>query len=102
MIDLAAEEVMHLTVKVAAPMVVGKTIGGFLLVIPIIGGYFSGDSIKGTVISGGADWNTTLDTGVAHVFAKYLLETNDGEYIAIENEGLLNSNSDSTKDFQCH
>ena len=102
MLNLATEEVMRLTVKLAAPMVVSKTIGGFLLVIPIIGGYFSGDSIKGTVISGGADWNTTLDTGVAHVFAKYLLETNDGEYFAIENEGLLNSNSDSTKDFQCH
>lgn len=95
MTDLAAIEVMHLIVKVAAPKIVGNTVYGFLQVIPIIGGFFSGKGIKGTVISGGADWNATLDDGVVHVFAKYLLETDDGEYIAIENEGVFNSNSDS-------
>ncbi|MHB8136458.1 MAG: DUF3237 domain-containing protein [Anaerolineaceae bacterium] len=95
MTDLAAVEVMHLIVKVGAPKFVGKTIDGFLQVIPIVGGYFSGNSIIGKVISGGADWNTTLDTGIAHVFAKYLLETDDGECIAIENEGLIKTDSNS-------
>lgn len=95
MMDLAAEEIMRLTVKVSVPIIVGKTSRGFLQVIPIIGGYFSGKNIKGTVVPGGADWNTTLDEGVAHVFAKYLLETDDGEFIVIENEGYLNSISNS-------
>ncbi|MBA4385611.1 MAG: DUF3237 domain-containing protein [Anaerolinea sp.] len=93
MINLAAQEVMRLTVKVAAPKIVGKTNRGFLQVIPIVGGFFAGKNIKGKVVPGGADWNTTLDEGIAHVFAKYLLETDDGEIIAIENEGYFNSNS---------
>lgn len=95
MTDLTAEEVMRLTVKVSSPKVVGKTNRGFLQVIPIIGGDFTGENIKGKVVPGGADWNTTLDEGMAHVFAKYLLETDDGEFIAIENEGYLNSNFNS-------
>jgi len=69
MIDLFEEEVMRLTVKRAAPKVVGKINRGFLQVIPIIGGFFTGKSIKGTVVSGDADWNTTLNEGVAHAFA---------------------------------
>lgn len=93
MINLSADEVMRLTVKIAAPKIVGKTKKGFLQVIPIIGGSFSGKNIRGIVVPGGADWNTTLDEGGAHVFAKYLLETDDGEFIAIENEGLLDSNT---------
>ena len=34
-----------------------------------------------------------MGEGLAHVFAKYLLKTEDGEYIAIENEGRINFNS---------
>lgn len=47
------------------------------------------------MVPGGADWNTTRDDGTAHVFAKYLLKTSDGEFIAIENEGLIDPNSES-------
>jgi hypothetical protein len=93
--DLFAEEVMRLTVIVAAPKVVGKTNGGFLQVIPIIGGFFMGKNLNGTVVPGGADWNIALEGGITHVFAKYLLETDDGEFIAIENKGYINPNSDA-------
>ena len=45
---------------------------------------------------GGADWNTTHNDGVSHVFAKYLLLTDDGEYIAIENEVFIDSKFEAT------
>lgn len=45
MIDLSAEEVMRLTVKVAAPKIVVKTNNGFLQVIPIIGRFFTGKAL---------------------------------------------------------
>lgn len=93
--SLIAEEVMRLTVKVAAPKIVGKTGAGFLQVIPIVGGVVAGKSVNGVVLPGGADWNTRIEGGVTHVFAKYLLETDDGEIIAIENEGYLREKSDS-------
>jgi hypothetical protein len=95
MISLQADEIMRLRVKIAEPAMVGPTGQGKLRVIPIIGGTFTGARINGTVMPGGADWNTTRDDGIVHVFAKYLLETNDGEFIAIENEGLIAPNSDA-------
>jgi hypothetical protein len=93
MINLHADEIMRLTVKIAEPQIVGSTGYGRLQAIPIIGGTFTGEKISGTVVPGGADWNTTRDDGINHVFAKYLLETSDGEFIAIENEGLIDPNS---------
>ena len=95
MIHLQADEIMRLTVKIAEPQVVGSMGCGRLQVIPIIGGTFTGEKINGKVVPGGADWNTTRQDGSAHVFAKYLLETDDGEFIAIENEGLIGPDSET-------
>lgn len=94
-IDLHADEVMRLRVQIAAPQIVGPTGQGWLQVIPIMGGTFTGKELSGRVVPGGADWNTTREDGVAHVFAKYLLQTSDGEYIAIENEGWIERNSEA-------
>jgi hypothetical protein len=79
MINLLAEEVMRLRVKISKPEIVGPVADGTLQVIPIVGGIFSGEKIRGTVVSGGADWNTTHNDGIAHVFAKYLLLTDASE-----------------------
>jgi len=96
MIYLPADEIMRLRVQIAAPKVVGPTGQGQLQVIPIIGGTFTGKGLSGTIVPGGADWNTMREDGVSHVFAKYLLQTSDGEYIAIENEGVIDWNSEAT------
>ena len=94
-IHLPADEVMRLRVQISAPKVVGQTAQGWLQVIPIVGGTFTGKGLSGIIVPGGADWNTTREDGIAHVFAKYLLQTSDGEYIAIENEGLIDRNSET-------
>ncbi len=95
-IHLLADEVMRLRVQIAAPKVVGPTGQGWLQVIPIVGGTFTGKGLSGIVVPGGADWNTSREDGVSHVFAKYLLQTSDGEYILIENEGLIAPNLEAT------
>ncbi len=94
-LPLLADEVMRLHVQIAAPKVVGPTGQGCLQVIPIVGGTFTGKGLSGIVVPGGADWNTAREDGVSHVFAKYLLQTSDGEYIAIENVGLIDPNSEA-------
>ena len=91
--NLEAEEVLKLVVQCEKDMEVKNDGSGFLRVIPIVGGSFEG-KIRGTVVSGGADWNTTRENKIAHVFAKYLLKTEDGEYIAIENEGKIDWNAE--------
>ena len=90
MINLQADEVMRLQVKLSAPRLVGPTGQGHLNVIPIIGGTFTGPGLEGTVVEGGADWSMAYPDGLVRVFAKYMLKTIDDEYIAIENEGILN------------
>lgn len=90
--NLEAEVIMQLKVQCDPLLEVGYDGRGALRVIPIIGGTFDG-KLRGEVVSGGADWNTDLGDGLAHVFAKYLLKTEDGEYIAIENEGKIDFNS---------
>ncbi|WP_342563820.1 DUF3237 domain-containing protein [Paenibacillus sp. FSL R7-0345] len=88
---LEAELVLELTVELGETLDVGNTPNGFLRLIPITGGGFAGPEIKGRILPGGYDWNTTLNDGRAHAFAKYALQTDDGVYISIENEGYLSS-----------
>ncbi len=93
MVKLEAELIFSLNVKCSETLDVGLNYDGHLRVIPIVGGTFTG-VVDGVVISGGADWNTEKSDGLAHVFAKYCLKTSDGEYIAIENEGVIADFSD--------
>ena len=88
MVLLEAEEIMQIKVKCEAPLSVGDGGSGHLNVIPITGGIVTG-KYKGRIIPGGADWSTIKENG-AHAFAKYLLEMENGEYVAVENEGILN------------
>lgn len=85
---LEATKILNIHVQCEKEMEVNHDGSGFLRVIPIVGGTFEGD-ISGVVISGGADWNTTYDNGISHVFAKYVLRADNGDYIAIENEGKI-------------
>lgn len=91
--QLEAEQILNIHVICQPEMEVKNDGSGYLRVIPIKGGTFEG-KLCGEVISGGADWNTARENGISHVFAKYLLKTEDGEYIAIENEGKINFTSD--------
>lgn len=94
-VSLMAEEVLKIHVRCTPGLEVGKSKDGLLCVIPIVGGSFEG-KISGQVISGGADWNTRKSRG-AHVFAKYLLQAEDGEYIAIENAGVISDDAEDVK-----
>jgi hypothetical protein len=87
-------KVMEVTVRCAEPLEVGETPKGYLRVIPIIGGTFEGPRLKGKVIPGGADWNMTREDGVAEVFAKYTIETDDGVLISVTNEGTIKPNGE--------
>lgn len=85
---LEAEEILRIHVECGKNIEIKEDGSGYLRVIPIIGGWFEG-KINGTIVPGGADWNTQKSNGISHVFAKYVLRTEDGECIAIENEGKI-------------
>jgi len=92
MSDLEAEHILHLLVACSSPLEVGPSKGGAHRVIPICGECFDG-KLKGTVVPGSADWSAELGNGVVHLFARYLLQADDDEYIEIENEGIFSDSS---------
>jgi hypothetical protein len=92
---LEAELVMKLRVDCPDEqrLWVGQNDFGLLRAICITGGSFEGERLRGKIIPGGADWNTGFGGNdpqsfrSVEVFAKYLLQTDDGVNIAIENYG---------------
>ena len=81
--------VLTLAIEVGEIQEVGKTPRGYLKVVPVKGGSFFGVNIKGRVLPGGYDWNTVINNDTEHVLSRYILQTDDGVYISIENEGYL-------------
>ncbi len=76
-----------LYVAVDPPIETGDLPAGFRRVIPIIGGTLHGPGLTGEVLSGGADWNTQLPSGVSHLWARYTVRTDDGVLLGIVNDG---------------
>ena len=70
------------------PQDFGPTFEGKRRVIPITGGHFQGPSLRGTVLSGGADWNLLRNDGATSVAAEYYLRTDDGVTLRISNKGV--------------
>lgn len=91
---LESEHIMTIHVQCSSNLDIKDNGIGYLRVIPIIGGTVEG-KICGEVVPGGADWNTSLDSDLAHVCAKYVLRTSDGEYIDVQNEGIIKFDIDS-------
>ena len=52
------EFALQLRVHISEPYTIGETAHGRRIVIPITGGSFEGPSLKGTILSGGADLST--------------------------------------------
>jgi hypothetical protein len=69
-------------------MYVGETGEGKLMIIPVTGGSFTGETLRGRVLPGGADWSRQLPDGVAHVHARYWIETDDGAIIMSKTKGF--------------
>ncbi|MDD2649116.1 MAG: DUF3237 domain-containing protein [Eubacteriales bacterium] len=83
------KKLMTLSVDCGEALHVGDTREGRLVIIPITGGSFDGDGLRGEVCSGGADWNASLPDGTSHVHARYWIKTDDGAIISVDNEGFL-------------
>ncbi|MGQ9426273.1 DUF3237 family protein [Gilvimarinus sp. F26214L] len=91
---LTTELVMELKVAIGKPVNIGASDLGARRFIPITGGEFrgrngKGGAMRGKVLSGGADWQLTRPDGVTEIKAIYAIETEDGQVIAVNNEGLV-------------
>ena len=83
-------------VKIENAYTVGETPHGRRVVIPITGGTFEGPGIKGTVLSGGADYQlASADGSRTELEAIYSIKTDDGVYIHVRNCGIIANGKDS-------
>lgn len=86
---LQTEFVYEAIVSIADAVNVGPTPRGNRLYIPITGGTFSGPRLRGSILPGGADWQTVRPDGVVEVDALYSIRTDDGTVIIVHNRGLI-------------
>lgn len=57
-------------------------------IFPIAGGTIEGPRLRGTVLDGGADWQTVMADGTAYICARYVLQADDGALISVANRGI--------------
>ena len=86
MIEL--RHVADLIVLVGNAVEIGETVAGVRRVIPILGGVVSGPRIQGRVLPGGADFQILRKDGVIELDARYIVESEDGSRIFVQNSGL--------------
>jgi hypothetical protein len=67
---------------------VGGPPGAQRRVGPLTGGNFKGERLEGTVLAGGADWQTVRGDGAVLLDARTILRTGDGATIATIYEGI--------------
>ncbi len=75
------ELLCHLAVKISAPQLLGPVLTGERRIIPIIGGRFEGQRLRGKILPGGADWQIVTADGTTLLEARYTLRTDDGALI---------------------
>ena len=83
------EFALQLKVTLGETFGINNTQHGRRTVIPIKGGTFEGPGIKGTIISGGADYQLANADGRTELEAIYCIKTDDGVYIHVRNRGII-------------
>ncbi|WP_032401630.1 DUF3237 domain-containing protein [Rhodococcoides fascians] len=80
--------VAHLSVTVGEPIDVGEVVDGHRRLVPILGGTVEGPLLSGRVLPGGADHQILRTPTLTELDARYALETDAGERIAVHNIGM--------------
>jgi hypothetical protein len=78
----------ELHVTVGAPVEIGQVPHGRRRIVSILGGTFEGPGIKGKVVPGGADWQIIRADGFSELDTRYMLETDKGQLIYVQNAGI--------------
>ncbi len=90
------EHLATLQVQVAAPLEVGATPVGQRRVISLLGGTVEGPQLKGRILPGGADFQSIRSATFTDIHARYVIETDAGERIYVENTGIRVASPEDT------
>ncbi len=79
--------VAHARVEVGTPVQVDATLEGQRLLIPVRGGQVAGEW-RGSILGGGADWQTLQDDGSVVIDAQYPVRLEDGSTVCFIARGV--------------
>jgi len=85
---LSPEPIFRVHAELADILLLGHTPYGERRIINILGGRVDGARLNGRILPGGADWQIIRQDGVAHLEARYTIETTDGARILVASDGL--------------
>jgi hypothetical protein len=80
--------IADLSILVAEPIEVGTTAAGIRRLVPILGGISKGPDLRGRILEGGADFQVIRRDGVTELEARYVIATESGALVYVENTGL--------------
>jgi hypothetical protein len=80
--------VTDLIAEVTPPIDIGDIPQGRRRIIPISGGTVKGPRLNGRMLPGGADFQIWRSDGCTEIHARYVIETDTGKLIYVENTGL--------------
>jgi hypothetical protein len=83
-----------LSVQVGTPVEVGTTAQGVRRLIPIVGGHAAGHGWVARVLPGGCDFQLIVSPTLAHLDARYVLETDAGDMVYVQNRALRSAPAD--------
>ena len=78
---------------------VGAGPHGARVTVPIRGGSFEGDRLRGKVLPGGDDWTIRRADGVIELDLRITLETDDGALIHMTFEGIRDDGAPAVRTF---
>lgn len=79
---------MTMHVVVADAQKIGALPQGSRVVVPVAGGEFRGERLRGKVLPGGADWTLLRPDGVLELDLRLTLRTDDGAIVTMASFGL--------------
>lgn len=83
----SATHVFSLEVDLLPPVVLSTSAVEQRLFIPIVGGTVSGPRFRGRILPGGGDWAVERSDGAMDIHAHYLIRSDDGVVVEVDNRG---------------
>ncbi len=85
-----------MAVKISAgpSQLIGRTPCGTRIIVPVTGGTFEGDRLRGRIVPGGGDWLLLRDDGVLELDLRITLETDDKVLIYLSFQGIRHGPAD--------
>jgi hypothetical protein len=75
-------------IEVKPPSIIGATPGHDRRVGEITGGRFEGERLRGTILSGGSDWQSLRADGATTLNVRLIMQTDDGALIGMTYLGV--------------